>query len=108
MNPETAINFDGLAFLDELENVFKLSGMNGVIHLVQDSFPIGRQIKMKQQGMNSIATVYSIERVSVTNMTSEEVIWTAGDNLSESIIRGISLPYVSQPFQIRIYGNDAS
>ena len=51
MNSKTVANFDGLTFLDKLETIFNMKGLEGIIELVEEHFPIGCFMKMNQNKM---------------------------------------------------------
>lgn len=105
MNSKKVVNFDGLTFLDKLEKIFDLKGMEGVIELVEKHFPIGCFVKMNQNIENTQEHIYKIEKVTVSKINPDVVIRTLGDVNSGSIIRSVNLSYVSIPFQIDIYGS---
>lgn len=105
MNSKTVINFDGLTFLDKLETIFNLKGLEGIIELAEEHFPIGCFIQMNQDIENVQEHVYKIEKVTVSKINPDVVLRTMGDGNSGSIIRSLNLSYVSTPFQIDIYGS---
>jgi len=108
MNSETVISFNGLTFLDELETTFNLKGMEGIIELAEDRFPIGSLIKMNQYIENTQEHVFRIEKVTISKINPDVVIRTLGDVNSDSIVRSLNLSYVPVPFQIDIYGSIVS
>ena len=105
MNSKTVVNFDGLTFLDKLETTFNLKGLEGIIELAEEHFPIGCFMNMNQNIENTQGHVYKIEKVTVSKINQNVVIRTMGDVNSGSIIRSLNLPYVTTPFQIDIYGS---
>ncbi len=98
------IKFSGLQFLEELEKVFYLEGLEGVSNLVKTSFPIGGSIKMISELDKINEQVYKIEYVTVEKTNPSTVLFSSGMKKSDSIIRSIGLSYVDEPFQINIYG----
>jgi|LSQX01.2.fsa_nt_gb hypothetical protein len=105
MNSKTVANFDGLTFLDKLETIFNMKGLEGIIELVEEHFPIGCFMKMNQNIENTQEHVYKIEKVTVSKINPDVVIRTMGDVNSDSIVRSLNLSYVTVPFQIDIYGS---
>ena len=103
MENNTTIRFDGLLFLDDLENRFKSKQIDGIIELVKNRFPIGNYIKMNNSFGNE--PVFIIERVSILQINHKDIILDIGDSNAESIIRSINLSYVDNPFQIDLYGS---
>lgn len=104
MNSETVINFDGLDFLDKLEKKINEEGLKGIVNLVNVEFPIGSLIILNQKLDSEKEPVYTIERVTISQINQHKVIHSNGDLNSISIIRSFRLPYVDTPFQIDIYG----
>ena len=50
MKAKATINFEGLAFLDELETIYDSEGIKGAIKLTAQQFPIGQTIRLQQIG----------------------------------------------------------
>lgn len=105
MQTKTVTNLYGLLFLDKIEQIFMKNGLDGVVQLVKDSFPVGGRVKMISEAGNSSEPVFKIERVTVLNTKSGKEIKTIGDKHVNSIIRSFKLPYLETPFQINIYGH---
>lgn len=104
MNDKTIINFDGLTFLDELETIYGSDGMEGIIKLAAERFPIGQTIRLQQHPDPNHEIVYMIERVVISSVDQDTVLWYMGDAPSSSLVRSMQLPYVDIPFQVEIYG----
>ena len=99
------IEFNGLEFLEELEKVFNARGLNGVISIAEITFPIGGSIRMGQIDEIKDDPVYRIEKIVIAKINPEILVFSIGDETSDSIIRSMSLPHVDVPFQIAIYGH---
>lgn len=104
MNTKFVINFDGLSFLDKLETIYRSEGMEGVIQLVENQFPIGRPINLSQRPNQSEEEFFMIEGVVVSTTDPDADQWSRGDTRSGTLIRSIQMPYVDSPFEIAVYG----
>ncbi|MCF6333998.1 MAG: hypothetical protein L3J11_12005 [Draconibacterium sp.] len=103
MEDDKIINFDGLLFLNELENRFKSKNINGVIELAKNRFPIGNNIKMNNSWGDE--PIFVIERVSISHIYTREILLDIGDINADSVIRSLNLSYLDNPFQIDLYGS---
>ncbi len=105
MKAKVTINFEGLAFLDELETIYDSEGIKGAIKLTAQQFPIGQTIRLQQHPDPHHEVIYKIERVVISSIHQDAMLWQRGDTPSGSLIRSMQLPYVDNPFQIEIYGS---
>ena len=104
---------EGVQFLDLIEDLYNEEGISGIISLVERDFSIGTLVDLNQGVSNN--KVFRICNRAVWRMDSQGNLTNSAllpplevDSDSCGIIRVFALSYVSDPFQIELYGEETN
>lgn len=104
---------EGIQFLELIENLYNEEGMSSIISLVEREFSIGTLVDLKQ-GISDNKIFRICNRAvwkmdSLGNLTNSALLPPLEvDSDSCGIIRVFALSYVSDPFQIELYGEETT
>ena len=103
---------DSEVVLETIESVFNKGGIEAVKNWVATEFAIGTLVSLKQgvpdEKLYNICDYAIVQMNSAGTVLPRTYLSRKNDVEDCSLIRVLALSYVSQPFQIELYGGEVS
>jgi len=98
--------------LQSIENIFNSGGIDAVKKYIETEFTIGTLVNLNQGVSNE--KKYKICNYAIWQMNAQGIVSNAAylapkNNIQNCpLIRVVALSYISEPFQVEIYGSEIS
>lgn len=102
---------NGEQFLERIEELYDEEGMEAIVDLVKEEFAVGTLVDLKRDPAD--ITLHRICNRAIWELDSQGTLTESAilppydvDDESCGVIRVFALTYVSEPFQIELYGKE--